>query len=135
MRGADYRETGLHPESRAANGQTLIRLSPIKPRRDAAVKRRRVSGYLSREKLFPVLSEVCPVRGRRTEVVTRFLFVLCNSITEGRFFIALSHLKGSNIMFVKILMIIVFIAMTVGVGVWCRKKAVSVSGLELPKHF
>ena len=34
-------------------------------------------------------------------------------------------------MFVKILMIIVFIAMTVGVGVWCRKKAVSVSGFVL----
>ena len=34
-------------------------------------------------------------------------------------------------MFVKILMIIVFIAMTVCVGVWCRKKAVSVSGFVL----
>lgn len=34
-------------------------------------------------------------------------------------------------MFAKILMIILFIAMTVGVGLWCRKKAVSVNGFVL----
>jgi len=34
-------------------------------------------------------------------------------------------------MFIKILMILLFVAMTTGVGIWCRKRAVSVDGFVL----
>ena len=53
--------------------------------------------------------------------------------TEGRFYFELppTQRKGYFFMFEKILMIVIFFAITIGVGVYCRKKATDVNGFVL----
>ena len=82
---------------------------------------------------MPVLIEGMLARAWRTEVVTREISSSAVKTAEGRFIFECSfrQTKGAFSMLAKILMIVIFFAITIGVGVYCRKKATDVNGFVL----
>ncbi len=82
---------------------------------------------------MPVLDEASAVKPRRTEVVTREISSSAVFTAEG-LFLYLSQIKNERKhtkMFAKLLMIFIFFAITVFVGVYCRKKATNVDSFVL----